>query len=163
MKMKEYTIRKLEKRDNERLASIMRSILKEFDAAKPGTVYYDPATDDLYSLFRKERSVYFVAERHGELLGGSGVYPTPGLPEGCCELVRLYLLSSARGIGLGKELMQRCFKEAKTLGFTSMYLETLPELDIAVGLYEKMGFEYLAGPLGNTGHFGCDLWMLKQL
>ena len=163
MKMKEYTIRKLEKRDNERLASIMRSILKEFDAAKPGTVYYDPATDDLYSLFRKERSVYFVAERHGELLGGSGVYPTPGLPSGCCELVRLYLLSSARGIGLGKELMQRCFKEAKKLGFTSMYLETLPELDIAVGLYEKMGFEYLPGPLGNTGHFGCDLWMLKQL
>ena len=163
MKIKDYTIRKLEKRDNEQLASIMRSVLKEFNAAKPGTVYYDPTTDDLYSLFQHEKSVYFVAERHGELLGGSGIYPTVGLPEGCCELVKLYLLSSARGMGLGKELMQRCFDEARKFGYTSMYLETLPELNLAVGLYEKMGFTYLPGPLGSSGHFGCDLWMLKQL
>jgi putative acetyltransferase len=163
MKRKQYTIRKIEERDNQQSAAIIRSVLKEFNAAKPGTVYYDPATDDLYSLFKEPRSVYFVAEKHGELLGGSGVYPTPGLPEGCCELVKLYLLSSARGMGLGRELIERCFAEAKRSGFTSMYLETLPELNLAVGLYEKMGFTYLPGPLGNSGHFGCDLWMLKEL
>jgi putative acetyltransferase len=44
-----------------------------------------------------------------------------------------------------------------------MYLETLPELHQAVKVYEKFGFRYLKGPLGNTGHFGCDLWMLKDL
>ena len=29
--------------------------------------------------------------------------------------------------------------------------------------YEKFGFQYLDGPMGETGHFGCDRWMLLQL
>jgi putative acetyltransferase len=44
-----------------------------------------------------------------------------------------------------------------------MYLETMPELRNAIGLYEKAGFTYLSGPMGNSGHFGCDLWMIKEL
>lgn len=163
MNKEQYTIRRLEEKDNKALAHIIRSVLKEFNAAKPGTVYYDPTTDDLYTLFRKEDSVYFVAEKDGEIVGGSGIFPTPGLPAGCCELVKLYLLPSGRGTGLGKGLIQKCFEAAKERDFKRMYLETLPELHIAVGLYEKMGFTYLPGPLGNSGHFGCDLWMVKEL
>jgi putative acetyltransferase len=30
-------------------------------------------------------------------------------------------------------------------------------------VYETFGFRYLTGPMGNTGHFGCELWMLKEL
>lgn len=157
------TIRAIEQRDNETLAFIIRSVLTEFGAARPGTVYFDPTTDDLYTLFRKKNAAYFIAQKEQRLLGGAGVYPTAGLPEGCCELVKLYLLPAARGLGLGKKLMQQCFDAAKKAGFTSMYLETLPELNLAVGLYEKMGFTYLPGPLGNSGHFGCNLWMLKKL
>jgi putative acetyltransferase len=44
-----------------------------------------------------------------------------------------------------------------------MYLETMPELTIAVPMYEKNGFQYLEAPLGNSGHFGCAIQMLKQL
>ena len=29
--------------------------------------------------------------------------------------------------------------------------------------YEKFGFEYLTGPMGNTGHHGCSVWMCKSL
>jgi putative acetyltransferase len=32
-----------------------------------------------------------------------------------------------------------------------------------VKVYEKFGFIYLDGPLGNTGHFGCNVWMLHKL
>ena len=38
------------------------------------------------------------------------MFPTPDLPEGCCELVKLYLLKAGRGKGLGKALIQECFK-----------------------------------------------------
>ena len=79
-----FSIRKLEERDNKAIANIIRSVLKEFGAAKPGTVYYDPTTDDLYSLFKEENSIYFVAEKDGELVGGSGIYPTPSLPGDYC-------------------------------------------------------------------------------
>jgi putative acetyltransferase len=38
----------------------------------------------------------------------------------------------------------------------------MPELTKALGIYEKFGFKYLNGPMGNTGHFGCDKWMLLE-
>jgi putative acetyltransferase len=157
------TYRKIEERDNKALAKIVRDVLAEHNAAKPGTVYYDPTTDDLFTLFQTPRSEYWVVEIDGVVKGGGGVYPTPNLPEGCCELVKVYLLAETRGKGVGKELIQRCFDSAIRLGYTSMYLETMPELHNAVGLYERLGFEYLKGPLGKSGHFGCDLWMIKQL
>ena len=156
-------IREIQQEDNEQLARVIRATLAEFKANRPGTVYYDPTTDDLYSLFQAAGSKYFTVLMDGEIVGGSGVYPTDALPQGCCELVKLYLLPQTRGKGYGKALIERCFEAARQLGYTSMYLESMPELNTAIGLYEKLGFTHLAGPLGNSGHFGCDVWMVKQL
>ena len=49
------------------------------------------------------------------------------------------------------------------MGYKKVYLETMPELGKAVSVYEQFGFQYLNGPMGNTGHFGCDVWMIKEL
>jgi putative acetyltransferase len=64
---------------------------------------------------------------------------------------------------VGKLLMEKCFTAAKAHGYKKIYLETMPELNIAVPLYEKMGFTYLPAPLGSSGHDGCDIWMIKDL
>ncbi len=154
-------IRLLRQDDNPTIAAIIRAVLTEFNAAKPGTVYYDPTTDDLYKLFQVSNAEYWVLEVDGKVVGGSGIYPTEGLPEGCCELVKLYILPEVRGKGLGKRLIEQCYASATNFGYRQVYLETMPELKNAMGLYERCGFEYLKGPLGNSGHFGCDLWMLK--
>jgi len=161
--MQVTAVRAIEKEDNPEIAAIIRAVLTEFKANKPGTVYYDPTTDDLYNLFSKELSAYWVLTGDGDIVGGSGIFPTEGLPAGCCELVKLYLLPEARGKGYGKLLIEQCFESARKAGFKEVYLETMPELKMAVGLYERCGFDYLSGPLGNSGHFGCDLWMLKTL
>jgi putative acetyltransferase len=157
------TIRKIEFNDNKELASIVRTSLAEFGANKPGTVYYDDTTDHLYELFQQPGSVYYVAEQDGKLLGGAGIYPTEDLPEQTCELVKMYLRKEARGRGLGKLLIKKCLEFAKGFGYLQVYIETMPELRKAMTIYEKFGFEYLNGPLGNTGHYGCDVWMLKKL
>jgi putative acetyltransferase len=39
----------------------------------------------------------------------------------------------------------------------------MPELSRALKIYEKFGFSYLCSPMGNSGHFGCDLHMMKAL
>jgi putative acetyltransferase len=156
-------IRSIEQADNEDIARVIRAVLTEFKANKPGTVYFDPTTDDLFSLFATTHSAYHVLEEQGRIMGGCGIYPTIGLPDGCCELVKLYLLPEARGKGYGKLLIEHCFEAAKKEDFRQVYLETMPELKIAMGLYERCGFRYLDGPLGNSGHYGCDLWMLKAL
>ncbi len=161
--MKNISIRPIRASDNNLIAAIIRKILIEFGANKPGTVYFDPTTDNLFQLFSIQNAAYYILEADGNIVGGSGVFPTPGLPEGCCELVKLYLISEMRGQGLGLLLMEKCFQTAIDFGFTQMYLETMPELRTAIGLYEKAGFSFLPGPLGQSGHFGCDLWMIKNL
>ncbi len=156
-------IRKIEQTDNAALAKIIRSTLTEFGANHPGTVYYDDATDHLFEVFQQPASFYFIATIDGEMFGGGGIYPTEGLPENTCELVKMYLLPAARGKGIGKMIIENCLEKAKAVGFEKVYLETMPELEQAISVYEKFGFEYLNGPMGNSGHFGCSKWMLKEL
>ncbi|WP_290792219.1 GNAT family N-acetyltransferase [Flavihumibacter sp. UBA7668] len=159
----EWIIRPIQAGDNQELASIVRTALTEFGANKPGTVYYDDTTDHLFDLFQTAGSFYLIAEQDGKLLGGAGIFPTAGLPEGWCELVKMYLRKEARGKGLGKELIRRSLDRAKRIGYHTVYLETMPELRKAVSVYEQFGFVYLPAPVGASGHFGCDVWMKKSL
>lgn len=156
-------IRVIDAKDNAIIASIIRETLTEFGAARPGTVYYDEATDRLSEVFDVPRGSYFIAEVDGEIVGGAGIYPTEGLDAQTCELVKMYLLPIARGKGVGRALMNKCIDFAKSQGYEQIYLETMPELSNAIHLYEKMGFKNLDGPLGQSGHFGCGIWMLKDI
>ncbi len=158
------TIRTIEPTDNAAIASIIRAALTEFGANKPGTVYFDESTDHLHELFSSTKgSRYFIALKNGEIIGGAGIFPTEGLPAHVCELVKMYLHKDARGLGLGKLMIDQCIEAAKQMGFNQIYLETMPELKKAVSVYKKFGFNYLEGPLGNSGHTGCGIWMLKSL
>ena len=161
--MKQFTIRTIEPSDNKALATIIRNSLEEFKANKPGTVYFDDTTDHLSDVFTIKGSIYFVAGLDGEIMGGGGIYPTANLPEGTCELVKLYLSSKARGKGIGKLLMEKCIASAKELGYKKIYLETMPELTIAIPMYKKSGFTHLQAAQGSSGHTGCDVWMIKDL
>lgn len=149
--------------DNHALAAIVRDTLAEFGANRPGTVFFDPTTDHLYELFQKHGSIYYVLDVEGEILGGAGIFPSDGLPEFTCELVKMYLRPKARGKGFGKTLIEACIDYARGTGYRNIYIETMPELKKAMRVYEKFGFTYLEGPMGNTGHFGCDVWMIKSL
>ena len=162
--LNDIRIRNIQPGDNKALAVIIRRTLEEFGANHPGTVYFDPTTDALYELFSSTAgSVYFVAEKEGVIVGGGGIFPSPGLPADTCELVKMYLLPEVRGLGLGRKIIDACIGFARETGYRQIYIETMPELKRAMQTYEKFGFRYLNGPLGNTGHFGCDLWMLLTL
>ena len=156
-------IRDIRVSDNVAMASILRNTLVEFNVKLEGTAYYDKSTDDLFSFFRYPASKYFIAELDGKVVGGGGIYPTKHLPEGTCELVKMYLLPEVRNIGLGSRLIKECLEFAKTAGYKQVYIETMPELQKAVSLYKKFGFEDLDGPMGITEHYGCSIWMLKIL
>ncbi len=163
LSLNQISIRPIAPADNAPLAKVVRQTLAEFGANHPGTVYYDPTTDALFELFQTPRAAYFVAHSQGRILGGAGIFPTEGLPPGTCELVKMYLVPDARGIGLGRTLIERCAETARNTGFSHLYLETMPELETALRVYEKFGFTYLEAPMGNSGHFGCQRWMLLKI
>lgn len=156
-------IRPIEQKDNIDIAKVIRGALEEFGANKPGTVYFDPTTDALFELFNTPGSYYYIATIDNKVVGGAGIFPTENLPKGTCELVKLYLHKDSRGTGLGKQLLNTAMQWAKENGYTQVYLESMPELSKAVTIYENVGFQRINQPLGNSGHCGCDIWMVKNL
>lgn len=157
------TIRPIQATDDNILAKLIRSVFEEHGAPRDGTVYSDPTTDHLSIHFQTSGAILWVALSDEEILGCCGIYPTTGLPKVCGELVKFYLSKNARGKGVGKALMEKSIASAKELGYRQIYLESLPEFSNAVSIYEKQGFRRLADPLGDSGHTGCTIWMLKDL
>ncbi len=113
---KDFIIRTIIAEDNRALAFVVRNTLAEFGANKPGTVYFDPTTDELYQVFQKQGSIYYVVLSRDKIIGGGGIYPTIDLPADTCELVKMYLLPEGRGIGLGRLLIEKCLQFAKDAG-----------------------------------------------
>jgi putative acetyltransferase len=157
------TIREVEKNDNRTLAQIIRKAFEAYDAPRQGTVYSDPTTDDLYQLFRAETSILWVALAGDTIAGCCGIYPTKGLPVACVELVKFYLSAESRKKGIGKILLTKSIESAQRFGYTTLYLESLPQFGDAVRMYEKQGFSRLDKPLGESGHNACNIWMIRDL
>jgi putative acetyltransferase len=156
-------IREIKQEDNAQLAHIIRSVFDEHNAPHAGTVYCDAATDTLFEVFREPASILWVAEVDKKLVGCCGIFPTRNLPPNCAELVKFYILSEARGKGIGKLLMKKSIDSAKSFGYTELYIESLPAFANAVRIYEKQGFVPLNHPLGESGHSTCNIWLFKKL
>ncbi|MCD8739357.1 GNAT family N-acetyltransferase [Mucilaginibacter roseus] len=155
----DYVIRPILHSDNAAICSLIKDVLASYQANKPGTAFYDDSLKNLSQTFTEPGSGYRVAERNKVIIGGCGIYPTDGLPAGYCELVKFYVAPNVRGSGIGAALFDKACDFARSAGYTHIYLETLPELLTGLAFYEKKGFNYLASPLGNSGHFGCSIWM----
>lgn len=158
-----YIIREIQAADNEQIAEVIRNVLIEFGVPKVGTAYEDMALDFMYETYDIPNATYFVVEKDGALFGGAGIMQLEGSDENICELQKMYFSSKVRGIGLGSAMMTTCLARAKQFGFEKCYLETLPYMVGARKLYESTGFSPLKTPLGNTGHFSCNMWMIKNL
>ena len=159
----DITIRPITPADDPAVAAIIRGVMPEFGADGPGFAIHDPEVDAMSAAYDRPGAAYFVVERGGVVMGGGGVAPLDGGPAGVCELRKMYFLPALRGLGAGAALMQRCLAEARALGFRQVYLETLRGMDAAQKLYERTGFRRLDGPLGATGHFGCNRFYLLDL
>ena len=163
MKPAEYTIRPIEARDDAAMAAIIRGVMPEFGACGSGFAINDPEVDWMHRAYSSPRAAYFVVEVDGEVVGGGGVAPLEGGDADTCELRKMYFLPSLRGMGAGAAVMARSLEAARAIGFRRCYLETLCGMDAAMRLYERTGFRRIDGPLGATGHGGCDMWYLREL
>ncbi|HCE55184.1 MAG: GNAT family N-acetyltransferase [Lutibacter sp.] len=158
-----FKIREIQPDDNQKIAKVIRKILIEFGVPKVGTAYADKILDTLYEAYDTEKAIYYVIEKEGEIFGGAGIKQLDNYNGNVCELQKMYFLPEARGIGLGSKMMETCLQKAKEFGFEQCYLETLPYMEDARKLYRKVGFNDLDAPMGDTGHYSCNLWMLKDL
>jgi len=161
--MSTFTIRPIEARDDEAMASIIRTVMPEFGAVGDGFAINDPEVDWMSKSYSGPRCAYFVVEIDGVLMGGGGIAPLAGGAPDVCELRKMYFLPASRGHGAGTAMMQRCLDAARRLGFRQCYLETLSGMDAAMRLYERSGFHRVPCTMGDTGHGGCNTFYLLDL
>jgi putative acetyltransferase len=151
-------IRLIEPRDNPFVRNIIKTVMPEFGASGQGFAIHDTEVEDMFAAYSKDRCAYFVCEVDGKIVGGGGVAPLEGGDGETCELKKMYFLPEGRGKGLGQQVLSACLQAAREIGFKYCYLETFNTMHDAMKLYEKNEFKKISGPLGNTGHFACDIF-----
>ncbi|BBG60253.1 Uncharacterized N-acetyltransferase YsnE [Providencia rustigianii] len=157
-------VRPIEAKDNSGIAAVIREVSAEHGlTADKGYAVADPILDTLFEVYNQPRSAYWVVEMEGKIVGGGGISQLAGGDNQTAELQKMYLSSVLRGKGLAKKIVLMSLEFAKQQGYTRCYLETTKELQAAIKLYEKLGFEFIDEPLGNTGHSDCEIRMLKIL
>ncbi|MEL0456827.1 GNAT family N-acetyltransferase [Flavobacteriaceae bacterium SZ-1-7] len=156
-------IREIEPQDNRQIEQVIRDCFHEFKIPLEGTAYSDPETSKMFESYQNENDVYFVIESNGEVLGGGGVKPLTDFENEICEIQKMYFSPKIRGKGYGKILFEKCTESAKQLGYKQCYLESASQLKAAIHIYESCGFKHLPNALGNTGHYSCGVWMIKDL
>jgi putative acetyltransferase len=161
--MKNTRIRPIEAQDNAATAAVIRQVLTEYGLNREGFAFVDTELDSLFENYRAPRAAYFVAEVDGKIMGGAGFGPLLGGDKATAELKKMYLLPEARGLGLGKGLMEALLPLVEAGGYSRLYLETMPEMKDAIRVYEKYGFEALPRPMGNTGHHGCQAFYARSI
>lgn len=137
--------------------------MPEFGAGGPGFAICDAEVDTMWGAYQGPDRAYWVVDGGDEVLGGGGFAPLAGGPPGVCELKKMYFLPRARGLGLGRELLELAVRSAGRAGYERMYLETLATMTAARRLYERAGFRCVPSPRGCTGHHGCDTFYELEL
>lgn len=136
--------------------------MTEFGAVGCGYSIEDTEVENMFDAY-SGRAKYFVVELDGKILGGSGVAQLLNGDADTCELKKMYFLNELRGQGFGEKLLKLCLDAAKELGYKKCYLETLTQMETAQKLYEKHGFKKLDKPMGDTGHFKCNCWYVREV
>ncbi|MFK7736721.1 MAG: GNAT family N-acetyltransferase [Pirellulaceae bacterium] len=156
-------IRKIQTEDNAAVAQIIRLVMTECGAVGAGFSIEDPEVDAMHDAYSSERAVFYVLEDDGELVGCGGLAALDGGDETICEIKKMYFLPEARGLGHGRILGEMLLVDASRFEFKRAYIETLESMLAAQSLYMRLGFEEIEGPLGATGHHGCDKFFAKDL
>jgi putative acetyltransferase len=137
VKRAELFIREANNDDCAGVISLVASVLAEFQLPFfPDSKDADLA--DIEGMYIQRGGLFeVIQDKSGRLLGAYGLFP---LNDMTCELRKMYFLREIRGIGLGREVLERAADHARRLGFKIIVLETISVLDRAIELYRRFGF-----------------------
>lgn len=113
---------------------------------------------DLPGKYASPHGIIFLARDARQLLGCGAVRPVSKVD---CEMKRLYVRESARGLHLGRRIARTLIGFATAAGYQRMLLDTLATMHSAHQLYASLGFRevapYVHNPLPGTRFLALSL------
>jgi GNAT superfamily N-acetyltransferase len=132
----------------------VRAILREYQAWLSVDLCFQSFEKELAGLpgeYAPPDGALLVAHDDAGLVG---VVALRGREGGCCEMKRLFVRDRGRGTGLGRRLADAILDEARRRGYREIRLDTLPVMQDAQRLYERLGFKdiapYYDSPIAGT-------------
>jgi GNAT superfamily N-acetyltransferase len=139
---------------------VLLAAYQEYAAALPPAVF-GPYLADIVDVEARAGSGRVLVAEHAWRVGGTVTfYPDAaaeglGLPAGWAGLRALGVAPSARGLGIGRALVEACLERAEAADAAVLCLHTAEFMTAAVALYERMGFgRDPAYDFDATGRFG---------
>ena len=133
---------------------IVRALLREYAASLPVDLDFQDFETEVATLpgkYARPRGCLLIARDDERVLGCIGMR---SLSDSDCEMKRLYVRPEARGMQLGRQLVERLCEYARNEGYARMFLDTLPTMVSAQQLYASMGFvptePYVFNPVEGT-------------
>jgi putative acetyltransferase len=126
-----------------------RALFEEYAASIPIDLCFQNFAEELASLpgkYAPPHGCLLLARVRKQNVGCIALRP---LESGIAELKRLFLQPVFRGRGIGKALVEHALAEARRIGYSTVRLDTLREMDAAIALYTAFGFREI--PPYNTG------------
>lgn len=120
---------------------------------------YDEEIKDLTVKYGMPNGRLYIARYDGKVAGCVAMKRHDD--ENAGELKRLYVRPEFRGKHIARVLSEKILEDAKTEGYEAVYLDTLPFLTAAQGLYKSMGFKVC--PPYNDDPMGCSIFMYKEI
>ena len=160
-----WLLRPIRPTDDQAIAGTIRAVMTEHGCSGDGFAIHDAEVQRMSAHYATPAARYYVVEHGGAVLGGAGFARLSGSRDDAatCELRKMYFQPPARGLGLGRALLELLLDEMRASGYRRCYLETTSWMQKAQRLYRDCGFAPLPGPLGCTGHHGCDAFFARDL
>ena len=142
------TIRQAETEDD--LAHV-REIFREYESSLGLDLCFQGFEDELKNLpgkYSKPHGRLYLARVGNAIAGCIALRP---LDSNACEMKRLFVRESFRGLSLGRILIEKVIDDARKIGYSAMRLDTFPpKMGKAVQLYESYGFREIAPYYDNS-------------
>ncbi|MBI2829976.1 MAG: GNAT family N-acetyltransferase [Chloroflexi bacterium] len=129
------------------VSQLLRDAYQEYQDFVPAEVWEEYLQDIMNVRSRLGEAELLVADLNGRLVGTVTLYMDAsrsiqeGWPPGWAGIRLLAVQPAYRGQGIGRALIEECFRRVREWGITTIGLHTTKFMSIAHRMYKRMGFK----------------------
>lgn len=151
--------------DNTKGIEAARALFQEYAGSLGIDLCFQNFEHELATLpgaYAAPRGALILAVRQGQLAGCCALRAIDTTDyANACEMKRLYVRPDCRGSGIGRMLAEEIVERGRVLGYDSILLDTLSDMEAARALYEELGFEeippYYFNPIAGAHYLRAEL------